>query len=98
MKYQYYLLYYRFHQKDRYLIWIMGNGEEDRFYVDSKSQKIPIFSKLKYLKRYAKKYKIKIEPMKPILHDLDSVSYWLQHTTKDLDCDTILTAWNFLLI
>jgi len=97
MQNQYYLLHYQLHRKDRYLIWIMDENEEDRFFLDPHTHKIPIFSKIKSLKTYAKQHKIKIEPIKPILHDLDSAYGWMKHKKKDFDCDIILTAWNFFI-
>jgi len=80
------------------MIFQMGTDSEDLYYIDEKTKKIPIFSKLKYLKQYAKKHNIKIvNKFKPIPHDLDIVFKWVHTNKKSLACDEILTAWNFFI-
>lgn len=99
MKTEFYPLYYKLNQKNRYLIWQMGTDSEDIFYVDKKYRKIPIFSTLKSLRKYAKKRAIKvIKDSKPLVHDLDSVALWMKYKNKsDIECNDILTAWNFFI-
>jgi len=55
LKKEFYPLYYKLNYKDRYLIWQMSTDSEDTFYVDKIYQKIPVFSTLKSLRKYAKK-------------------------------------------
>ena len=99
MKKQYYPLLYRLNNKNRYLIWEITDGSEDTFFIDSKRDKVPIFSKLKSFKKYAEKNNIKIiDYSKPLLHDLDSVLIWLNNNSRsDIECEDILTAWNFFI-
>jgi hypothetical protein len=76
----------------------MSTNSEDLYYIDEETQKIPIFSKLKYLNKYAKKRNIRIvNNFKPIPHDLDIVLKWIHTNKKNLVCDDILTAWNFFI-
>lgn len=99
MKTKFYLLHYRLKKKDMYLIWIMGTDSEDTYYVDKKSNKIPVFTKLKFLKQYAKKRNIKvIKDSKPIVHNLDIVLKWIKKNCNGhVECTDILTAWNFFI-
>lgn len=99
MKKQYYPLLYHLNNKNRYLIWEMNDGSEDTLFINPKSNKIAIFSKLKFLKQYAKKNNIRIiDYSEPLLHDLDSTLKWLNNKSKsNIDCETILTAWNFFI-
>ncbi len=80
------------------MIFQMGTDSEDLYYVDKETKKIPVFSKLKYLKQYAKKQNIKIvNKFKPIPHDLGIVFKWVNTNKKSLVCNEILTAWNFFI-
>jgi len=99
MKIEFYPLYYKLNQKNRYLLWEMGTDSEDTFYIDKKYRKTPVFSTLKSLRKYAKKRGIKvIKDSKPLVHNLDSVAFWMKHKAKsDIECDDILTAWNFFI-
>jgi len=98
LKIKFYPLHYKLNKKNRYMIFQMGTDSEDLYYVNEKTKKIPIFSKLKYLKQYAKKHNIKIvNNFKPIPHDLDIVFKWVNTHKKNLECNEVLTAWNFFI-
>jgi len=99
LKIKFYPLHYKLNKKNRYLILQMNEENEDIYYVDEKTNKIPIFSKLKYLKKYAKKRKIKIvNDYKPIHNNnLDKTLKWLNTNKNKLVCTEILTAWNFFI-
>lgn len=99
LKTKFYPLHYRLNKKDRYLIYEMGMDGEDTFYIDKKSNKIPVFTKLKFLRKYAKQRNIKVvKDSKPILHNLDIVLKLIKKNCKsNTKCRDILTIWNFFI-
>jgi len=99
MKNEYYPLWYQLNKKDRYLIFKTSDDSEDEFIIDTKNTKIPTFSKLKFLYKYAKKIHINIVmDSEPIMHDLDLALKWTNEgTKKDLDPQVILSAWNMFI-
>ena len=97
LKTEFYPLHYRLNKKNKYLIWEMGTGSEDTFYIDKKHNKIPVFTKLRFLRKYAKKRNIKVvKDSEPLIHDLDIVEKWIK-SNSNIECDDILTAWNFFI-
>jgi hypothetical protein len=99
LKTEFYPLLYKLHKEKRYLIWTSNTNVEDALYADNISQKIPSFSTLKQLRKYAKKKNIKVVKDKNLnLHHLDKVLKWMKNPKKKaMKCDDTLSTWNFFI-
>jgi hypothetical protein len=99
--YSNYLLWYRLHGKDRYMIWITASSDEitdnrprDRVLIDE-AGKCHNFSSPSDAFEFANRSDLKLEDESPILHDLDIVRIWLDYPTANkVNCNAFLAAWN----
>ncbi len=88
----YYCLWYRLDHTDGHLIWFSNDNDG---VVTQPDGMVPSFRDQKALHDYATLHQITLDPMEPLLHDLDDVARWLrQSLSAEVDCDILLTAWN----
>ena len=91
----YFVLWYRLHQTDAYLIWY--SNDQDGVIIDESSH-IPTFHDQASLRRYASALGLAVSDEEPLLHDLDRVSQWLAHPgPQTIDCPLLFGAWNLFL-
>jgi hypothetical protein len=98
--YLYFLLWYRLHHQDGYLIWITANADistvaavTDRVLVDETGKLLIFLSTAKAIE-YSNLFDWKLEDDVPVLHNLDSVRMWLSHPSASVNCYDFLAAWN----
>jgi hypothetical protein len=89
---QYYTLWYRLDQKERYLIWF--SDKIDGVHVEKK--RIPTFDTIAELQGYAASKKIKLANEAPILHNFDTVQDWIPDPNQELNSIDCMNAWNLV--
>jgi hypothetical protein len=87
---QFFRLWYRLDNADKYIIWILDEMDE----VFTQSGIIPFFSSQVELLSFANEHQFQIVEEDSILHNLDQIQSWLQNTDGEIDCRAFLSAWN----
>jgi hypothetical protein len=88
---KYFTCWFRLQQRDLFLIWILA--EPELVLIDEQGY-IPIFSSELALATYARNRGLDIINETPLLHNLDAIEEWLQHSESYIDCDIFQGAWN----
>jgi hypothetical protein len=93
MSREYYNLLFRLDNQNSYLIWFEGENEPDGVVIDDNG-KVPSFHDNEDLLNYATSLSLSVSTDSAVLHNIDTVSAFLERKDETVYCKNFLEAWN----